>query len=88
MMLPVSSLPEAQGVSRGEEGAGPLEQHVSRWLVRGILCSAFTMILLACGYGSGATGERQVAGIILCLEGGAFSSEPLHRFALPGHPSM
>src|ERR1051325_5898054 len=58
MMLPISSLPEAQGVSCGDEVARPPEQHVGRWLVRGILCSAFTMILLACGDGPRPSGER------------------------------
>src|SRR5262245_10274928 len=77
MMLPISSLPEAQRVSRGEEGARPLEQHVGRWLVRGILGSAFTMMLLACGYGPRPSGERQGAKIL--------AAEPqvrgLHAFA-------
>jgi C-terminal processing protease CtpA/Prc len=62
-MLPISSLPDAHGVSRGEEGVRPLEQHVGRWLVRGILCSAFTMILLACGHGPRPSGEHQGARI-------------------------
>src|SRR5678815_3835641 len=63
MILSTSSLPEAPKVSRGQGGARLLEQHVGRWLVRVVLGSALTMVLLACGYGPRVSGGRQRAKI-------------------------
>jgi hypothetical protein len=58
MMPPISSLPEAQSVFRGHGRARPLEQHVGRWIVRGILSSVLIIVPLACGYGARITGGR------------------------------
>src|SRR4051794_10142695 len=63
MMPPISSLPEAQSVFRGHGRARPLEQHVGRWIVRGILSSVLIMLPLACGYGPRIGGGRQGAKI-------------------------
>ena len=59
MMPPISSLPETQSVFRGHGRARLLEQHVGRWIVRGILSSVLVIIPLACGYGPRISGGRQ-----------------------------
>src|ERR1044071_2456354 len=61
MMLPSSSFPEAQRGSCGRGEARLLEQHVGRQLVRVILGSVLTVVLIACGYGPRVNGGRQQA---------------------------